>query len=220
MGIGDFIRDRLAEGMPPEGILPLVKAKFPDSRTTVNSIRWYRTNPKKAPSKPPQHPLSPEPRRSNNRYKKYPIGNAQNGVIRNILSNIGQESFSESDWNCTKGHFLHRCVYCDEERELIIDHAIPINRANLGEHRIGNLVPSCKECNEKKGGNKDFREFLEGDVQKIERILEYMLTNNYVPLGNNKQIKIILELAHKEIVAIAERYITIINSVVLEKTIS
>lgn len=103
---------------------------------------------------------------------------------------------------------------------MIIDHAIPINRANLGEHRIGNLVPSCKECNEKKGGNKDFREFLEGDVQKIERILEYMLTNNYVPLGNNKQIKIILELAHKEIVAIAERYITIINSVVLEKTIS
>jgi hypothetical protein len=97
MGIGDFIRNRLAEGMLPEGILPLVRAKFPDARTTINSIRWYRTNPKNGQGKSrqrksPLQPSIPEPRRhgSNSRYKSYAIGNAQNGVIRNILSNIGK----------------------------------------------------------------------------------------------------------------------------------
>jgi hypothetical protein len=39
-----------------------------------------------------------------------------------------------------------------------------------------------------------------------------MLIKNYVPMGDNKQVKMILELAHKEVAAVAERYITIINS--------
>ena len=46
MGIGDLIRDRLAAGLSPKDILPLVKAKFPNARTTINSIRWYRTDRK------------------------------------------------------------------------------------------------------------------------------------------------------------------------------
>jgi hypothetical protein len=214
MGIGDFIRERQAEGMSNENILPLVKAQFPGAGTTINSIRWYRTNPKKVPGKSPQQPSTIEPHRhgSNRRYKNCAIGNAQNGVIRNILSNIGQEAFSEADWHSTKALFSNRCIYCGEQRELIIDHAVPINKANLGEHRIGNLVPSCKECNDKKGGNKDFREFLAGDIHKIEKILAYMCANNYTPIGDNKQVKMILELAHKEVAAVAERYITIINS--------
>lgn len=214
MGIGDFIRERQAEGMSNEDILPLVQAQFPSARTTINSIRWYRANPKRVPGKSPPQPSTPEHRGSgsNRRYKSYAIGNAQNGVIRNILSNIGQESFSERDWHATKALFSNRCIYCGEQRDLIIDHAVPINKANLGEHRLGNLVPSCKECNEKKGGNKDFREFLEGDIHKIEKILAYMCANNYTAIGDNKQVKMILELAHKEVAAVAERYITIISS--------
>jgi hypothetical protein len=38
MGIGDFIRDRLAEEVSPQDILRLMKVKFPDPRTTINSI--------------------------------------------------------------------------------------------------------------------------------------------------------------------------------------
>jgi hypothetical protein len=94
---------------------------------------------------------------------------------------------------------------------MIIDHAVPINRTDLGEHRIGNMVPSCKECNDKKG-NKDFREFLEENNDKIEAILAYMRSKNYVPIGDNKQMKMILEFAYKEVATVAVRYIAIINS--------
>jgi NADH:ubiquinone oxidoreductase subunit E len=34
---------------------------------------------------------------------------------------------------------------------------------------------------------------------------------NYVPLENNEQVSMILEMAYREVGAVAERYITIIN---------
>ena len=34
---------------------------------------------------------------------------------------------------------------------------------------------------------------------------------NYVPLENNEQVQMILEMAYREVGAVAERYITIIN---------
>jgi hypothetical protein len=73
MGIGDFIREMLAEGKSPEDILPLVKAKFPAARTTINSIRWYRTNPGNAQGKSPQY------RRAT--LKKYPLPSFLTGII-------------------------------------------------------------------------------------------------------------------------------------------
>jgi hypothetical protein len=51
MGIGDFIRNRQAEGMSNDDILALVKDQIPSARTTINSIRWYRANPKIAQDK-------------------------------------------------------------------------------------------------------------------------------------------------------------------------
>ena len=101
-----------------------------------------------------------------------------------------------------------------------MDHAIPINKARLGEHRIGNLVPCCQKCNAKKGGNKDFREFLEGDDCKTERISAYMHGKNYTPVGDNEQVKILLECAYKEVAAVAARYATIINVLLSAKTTS
>jgi hypothetical protein len=38
-----------------------------------------------------------------------------------------------------------------------------------------------------------------------------MLSKNYKPLTNDKSLKIILDLAHKEVADLAIRYITIIN---------
>jgi len=98
---------------------------------------------------------------------------------------------------------------------LLIEHAIPINREKLGEHRLGNLVPSCKLCNSNKGG-KDFREFLGPNAEAISRIEEYMDSRNYVPLEDNEQIKLILNMAHKEVAALADRYITIINELFVQ----
>jgi len=125
--------------------------------------------------------------RENSRYKGSAIGNAQNLLVRNILSNLGKESFSENDWKETKDYFLNSCAYCSEPNDLVIEHIIPINRASLGEHRLGNLIPSCKSCNSKKA-DKNYLDFLSGQPDKIERIEQYMESRNYVPLGDNEQV--------------------------------
>ena len=146
---------------------------------------------------------------ANSRYRGNHIGNAQNLFIRNILSNLGHESFRKENWNSTKKHFSGKCVYCGD-LATVMDHAIPINKERLGEHRLGNLVPSCKQCNQTKGA-KDFRAFLEGNTEAISKIKKYMDDRNYVPLEDNEQIQKILNMAHKEVAALADRYITIVN---------
>lgn len=160
-------------------------------------------------------PVDPEghkPRspKQNGRYRGNAIGNAQNLFIRNILSNLGVESFSEKDWISTKNHFSNKCAYCGAQSELQIEHAVPINKEKLGEHRLGNLVPSCNQCNGNKR-DKHFREFLNGDPSAISAIEDYMNSRNYVPLEDNEQMSKILNMAYEEVAALARRYITIIN---------
>jgi len=131
------------------------------------------------------------------------------------LSNIGKESFNEEDWLETKKYFNNKCAYCDADGELIIEHAIPINKEKLGEHKIGNIIPSCKKCNSEKC-NKDYREYLEGKIEKIKKIEAYMGSKSYVPLENNKQLKIILNMAYEEVEIVANRYIQIINELLFQ----
>jgi 5-methylcytosine-specific restriction endonuclease McrA len=147
---------------------------------------------------------------TNARYRGNAIGNAQNLLVRNVLSNLGQESFSANDWEATKDHFGGQCAYCGTGGDLVIDHVVPINRTFLGEHRLGNLVPSCRQCNASKAG-KDYREFLEGQPEKIEAIQRYMDSKNYVPLGDNEQVAMILKMAYKEVGIVADRYVAILN---------
>lgn len=153
--------------------------------------------------------------RINSRYRGNAIGNAQNLFVRNILSRLGNESFSEKDWERTKEYFSRRCAYCNADTDLVIEHAIPINKQKLGEHRLGNLVPSCKSCNSKKAG-MDFREFLGDDLEKMQRIELYMDSQNYVPLEDSEQMRMILDMAHKEVASLAGRYIRIINELFLQ----
>lgn len=156
--------------------------------------------------------------RANARYKSHAIGNAQNGFVRNVLGSLGYESFNQKDWEATKEHFSHRCAYCAVDAdELLIEHAIPINKVSLGEHRLGNLVPSCKACNSAKG-DKDFRVFLKGNDEAIARIEEYMDSRNYVPLEENEQVTRVLDMAHKEVAALADRYVTILNELFVQPT--
>lgn len=154
--------------------------------------------------------------RANARYRGNAIGNAQNAFVRNVLSNLGYESFSKKDWQATKEHFGHRCAYCGVESEaLLIEHAIPINKVSLGEHRLGNLIPSCPKCNADKG-NKDFRVFLGDNGEAIARIEEYMDSRNYVPLETNEQVTLVLDMAHKEVAALADRYVTILDELFIQ----
>ncbi|WP_072429450.1 HNH endonuclease [Chitinimonas taiwanensis] len=144
------------------------------------------------------------------RYGESHIANAQNLFIRNILGNIGFESFSEKDWIDTRDCFGNACAYCGAKTKLIMEHAVPINRERLGEHRLGNLVPSCYPCNARKG-NKTYREFLEGNIDAIAKIDAYMDSKNYVPLEQNEQFKKILDLAYREVELLRDRYVAIIN---------
>jgi 5-methylcytosine-specific restriction endonuclease McrA len=154
--------------------------------------------------------------RLNSRYRGNAIGNAQNLLIRNILSNLGNESFTEEDWIKTKNFFNQKCAYCGSETELIIEHAIPINKEKLGEHRLGNIIPSCKKCNSSKS-NKDYKEFLEDNKDAIKIIEEYMESKNYVPLDDNPQMKKILNMAYEEVATVADRYISIINELFISE---
>lgn len=43
----------------------------------------------------------------------------------------------------------HRCVYCDRDRELALEHFISLHAG--GTDCIGNLVIACKTCNSSKG---------------------------------------------------------------------
>jgi hypothetical protein len=108
------------------------------------------------------------------------------------------------------GEFQRRCAYCGAEGDLVMDHAVPINRTSLGEHRLGNLVPACPASNSRKG-DQHYSEFLEGQPNTIRTIGTHMDRYGYVPLGDNEQIRMIIDIAHKEPLGIAERYIKIIN---------
>ncbi|GHV10325.1 hypothetical protein FACS1894162_3810 [Bacteroidia bacterium] len=147
---------------------------------------------------------------NNSRYRGNAIGNAQNLLIRNILSNLGKESFKKTDWEETKKYFSNRCAYCGKKAKLIMEHAVPINKDKLGEHRIGNIVPSCVDCNKSKH-HKDYKEFLGENVEAIKKIDTYMKSRNYVPLEDSVELKKILNEAHNEVGKVAAKYVTIIN---------
>lgn len=154
------------------------------------------------------------PRRvRNSRYRGNAIGNAQNLFVRNILSNLGDESFGEEDWKETKSYFDKKCAYCGTDGELEMEHAIPINKIQLGEHRLGNIVPSCRKCNKNKR-DLHYKDFLDADSDKIHKIEQYMESRHYTPITDNRQMERILDLAYKEIGDVAERYIQILNEII------
>ena len=155
------------------------------------------------------------------RYRGNAIGNAQNFTIRNILSNLGDESFTQEDWQETKAFFNHSCAYCGTSGELLMEHAIPINRDALGEHHVGNLIPSCKACNEQKAA-KHYDDFLAHDIKRKEMVELFMQEKAYKPLKHSQKaelVRLLLQKAHDEVGLIAAKYIDVIN-VILDETTS
>jgi len=146
------------------------------------------------------------------RYRGNAIGNAQNLLVRNILSRLGEEQFSAAHWEDVVTDFGNVCAYCGAEGALAMDHVIPINKQALGEHRLGNLVPACRSCNAKKS-EQDFREFLADDPARIAAIEAHMAKHAYTPIGDNEKLRQIIELAHHDVRQLADRYVAIINAV-------
>ncbi len=150
------------------------------------------------------------------RYKGNAIGNAQNLLVRNLLSRIGDEQFGAAHWQEVIESFAGQCAYCGAHGELVMDHVVPINKQALGEHRIGNLVPACRSCNAKKGG-RDFREFLSQNSVRISAIETHMAKHAYVPISENEKLQNIIELAHQDVRQLADRYSAIINTVLQDE---
>ena len=53
------------------------------------------------------------------------------------------------DWMRLVDRYRGRCAYCDEVAEPVtMDHVVPLSRG--GRHSIGNVLPACKQCNQRK----------------------------------------------------------------------
>lgn len=151
------------------------------------------------------------------RYRSYAIGIAQNALVRYLLSNIGHDEFSEKHWQAAKEEL--GCVYCGNTTGLTIDHAVPINRVHVGEHKLGNLVPACGSCNGKKS-NTTFNDYLrkayaddpQQAADRIAAIEAYASKHGYSPILDTEEMQNLLDEARDELKALADKYLGVINS--------
>lgn len=76
----------------------------------------------------------------------------------------------------------YRCAYCNEVRELTMDHIVPLTRG--GSHSIDNIVPACVPCNSSKR-NKPLLIWLYQRRLKYDKQMGYAgTTYRYYKEGN------------------------------------
>lgn len=68
-------------------------------------------------------------------------------------------SLTAAQWDEVKSCFNNRCAYCGQDKNLTLDHFIPVSKG--GELSINNVLPSCTSCNSSKGA-KDYFEWYPG----------------------------------------------------------
>jgi hypothetical protein len=167
--LAPFLRYLVDKGLTPVGV----------SSAFVEAELDKLTAPKPTSKTPP----------GGSKYKLHAIGNAQNSAVRYVLGNLGKESFTEKAWLEVKRWFGHRCAYCSSRHQLVMDHAVPISIDALGEHKLGNLVPACHECNSGKGKLR-YDEYLRGQRDRadasarIATLEEHMAHHEYEPLSD------------------------------------
>lgn len=193
---------------PTSKSLPLLQRYLADKEIAAGFHTWKAAPDEAAPDA--------AARAARGRHKGNAIGNAQNHLVRNILSRLGKERFSAAQWQAIIDAFSGACAYCGVDGALVMDHVVPINKQALGEHRLGNLVPSCPACNARKA-ERDFREFLADDPVRIAAIEAHMKTHGYHPIGDHAQLRAIIDLAHQDVRDLADRYVAIINTVLTGK---
>jgi hypothetical protein len=99
--------------------------------------------------------------------------------------------------------FEGRCAYCEKtlKDDFHVDHMVPMNRASLGLHMYGNLVPACMQCN---GDKKALT--LEVFIQKTKlpkgKSIQTKLQKRAVKYGadlDSKQVKQLMEAMYQQI---------------------
>jgi len=116
--------------------------------------------------------------------KMFPRMNYQ--VTRGLRELFTINDLTDSQWELIKKEFNYQCVYCGNDDTgnprtgIIPDHLI--SSAENGDFTLGNVVPACQACNDKKG-KLDWREFLkknfEDSTAKIKSIETYLKVHNY-----------------------------------------
>lgn len=84
---------------------------------------------------------------------------AANTAVRAFLTSVGEHYLGRSfntgsgsgkaTWTRIREEFNESCAYCGQKRLLQIEHLVMFNRSEYGLHHPGNIVPVCKECNER-----------------------------------------------------------------------
>lgn len=108
-------------------------------------------------------------------------------VQRGMRELLSHRTMSKDEWNQIRKFFRNMCAFCGCEDTgnprtgIVPDHLIPA--VEHGENCIGNIVPSCQDCNDHRGKN-EWRAYLlseySGDAEdRIKRIDEYLETYPY-----------------------------------------
>ena len=104
-------------------------------------------------------------------------------VQRGMRELLSPRALTDFEWNHIRDFFDNQCAFCGREDTgnprtgIVPDHLIPA--VKHGEYCIGNIVPSCQDCNDHRG-KKDWRSYLlaefnndaEARVKRIEAYLE------------------------------------------------
>jgi len=76
------------------------------------------------------------------------IANRQS--LRADKMGVAVNNLSIEEWQWLIEMYDHRCVYCGKpHKNLTPDHVVPLARG--GSNVIGNIVPACSACNQRKG---------------------------------------------------------------------
>ena len=87
-----------------------------------------------------------------------------------------------------RAYFDERCCYCGDELvalRVAQDHLTPMNKASLGLHAWGNVVPACQDCNAKKQG-REWHAYLVQRAgvnagERYQRVVDFVREYRYDP---------------------------------------
>ena len=113
-------------------------------------------------------------------------------VQRGLRELLSERYITLSEWDRVLAIFGQRCAFCGIEHSgnnrtgLVRDHLIPA--VDFGELCLGNTVPACQDCNDRRG-RRPWRDYLSNVFgraanERIERIERYLDSYPYSPVSN------------------------------------
>ena len=116
-------------------------------------------------------------------------------VQRGLREILNERFISIQEWRVILEFFDSRCAFCGTKHTgnnrtgIVPDHLIPASQ--FGELCIGNTVPACQDCNDKRG-DRNWLTFLNTFPinhrrKHIGRIKEYLKKFPYKPINSPSQ---------------------------------